>query len=110
MLRDVILPPESLGCSTPPVDPELHALVADYVSRLPERALTLEERFAAGDLEALRSEAHQLKGSAGAYGFPRITAAAADLEASLGARQLLDAVRRGVASVAALCRAAGSAA
>jgi HPt (histidine-containing phosphotransfer) domain-containing protein len=109
MPRDVILPSDSSGCP-PAVDPELAALVADYVARLPERALTLEERLAAGDLEAVRSEAHQLKGSAGAYGFPRITAAAADLEACVGARELLDAVRARVARVAALCRTAGGAA
>src|SRR5207253_1865051 len=43
-----------------------------------------------GDLDAVAMEAHQRKGTAGAYGFPAITQAAAELGASLRADGTLD--------------------
>lgn len=68
-------------------DPEMAELVRAFVARMPAR---IEEMRAAaadpnGD-ELLRRLAHQLKGSAGGYGFPTITDAAGKVE---------DALRRG---------------
>ena len=111
MPRDVSLPPDTMGSQpSGSADAELSALLAGYAARLPGWAEELEARLAAGDLDALRSDAHQLKGTAGAYGFLQITEAAAALEACLGPRVFLAAVRDRVARVAALCRAAGGAA
>jgi len=64
----------------------LEALVTDYRVRLPGRVAALEtaaERLAAGDesaREALRTEAHQLKGSGASYGLDAVSRAAGALE------------------------------
>jgi HPt (histidine-containing phosphotransfer) domain-containing protein len=90
-------------------DPELAELLAQFVARLPERAQELEARLASGDRDGLRSIAHQLKGTAGAYGFARVGDAAAALEACSAPGASLDAVRDAVARVVELCRAAHAA-
>ena len=59
------------------------------------------------DLERLAGLAHQLKGTARAYGFPQLTDQAAALEAAVVTGQPLDHVRTRVSCVVELCRAAG---
>jgi HPt (histidine-containing phosphotransfer) domain-containing protein len=65
-------------------DPDMTELVRGFVARMPAR---IEEmRAAAADPngeELLRRLAHQLKGSAGGYGFPTITDAAGKVEDAL---------------------------
>lgn len=61
-------------------DPELRSLVAAFVAELPHRVAEMRRCLAQGDLLALLSKAHQLKGSAGGYGFPAITTSAAAVE------------------------------
>ena len=61
-------------------DPEMAEITAAFVGALPARAQALQAAQSAGDLEGLKRLAHQLKGAAGGYGFPRISAAAAALE------------------------------
>jgi len=88
-------------------DPELAALCQEFVMQLPQRAEAMECLLAKGDLQGLLVEAHQLKGTAGTYGFPWISEAAAALELIVQARAALDAVRLQVREVASLCRHAG---
>jgi len=64
----------------------------------------MERLLAEGDLQGLLVEAHQLKGTAGTYGFPWISEAAAALESIVQARAALDAVRLQVREIASLCR------
>jgi signal transduction histidine kinase/DNA-binding response OmpR family regulator len=85
-----------------PDDPELAELVQMFVEGLPERASTLERTLDAGDLDRVAALAHQLKGTAGGYGFPSITEAAARLETSVRARRAIDDVREQLRSVADL--------
>ncbi len=61
-------------------DPDMSELVDTFTAGLPAQAKRLEDAFDANDREAVRRLAHQLKGSAGGYGFPSITTAAARLE------------------------------
>jgi len=89
-------------------DDEMLALLQLYVDELPRRADALETRLAQRDLEGVGGLAHQLKGSARAYGFPHITDQAAELEESLRAGRDLDQIRAQVETVAALCREARS--
>ena len=63
---------------------DLADLVEEFVDALPARVATIQAAIDDADLAALASIAHQLKGSAGGYGFPSITAAAGVVE--LGAR------------------------
>jgi signal transduction histidine kinase/HPt (histidine-containing phosphotransfer) domain-containing protein/ActR/RegA family two-component response regulator len=61
-------------------DPDMTDLVDHFTAGLPAQAKRLEDAFDANDREAIRRLAHQLKGSAGGYGFPSITTAASRLE------------------------------
>jgi HPt (histidine-containing phosphotransfer) domain-containing protein len=87
-------------------DPEFAQLLEGFVKRLKERALAVEHTFREGDLAALAVMAHQLKGTAGGYGFPAIGEAAASLEKSAKTPQTLDEVGAQVARLIDLCRRA----
>lgn len=62
------------------LDPEMRDIVALFVDDLARRAESLRAALDAGDLVRLRTLAHQLRGSAGGYGFPAIGNAAANVE------------------------------
>jgi HPt (histidine-containing phosphotransfer) domain-containing protein len=57
-------------------DPGMKELLRDYIPRLRKAADELETAQASGDATGVGRLAHQLAGSAGGYGFPRITACA----------------------------------
>ncbi|MEZ4407848.1 MAG: ATP-binding protein [Polyangiales bacterium] len=61
-------------------DPDMADLVVTFATELPSRADAMRAALAAGDHDALRTLAHQLKGAAGGYGYPELTDAAAALE------------------------------
>lgn len=61
-------------------DPGLGELVDMFVAEMPNRINALETQAESGDWEQVRRTAHQMKGSAGSYGFDVITPAAARLE------------------------------
>jgi histidine phosphotransfer protein HptB len=65
-------------------DPDIGELVELFIDELPERIAALQAAFAAGDVEALRRCAHQLKGAAGSYGFDAMTPALQSLEQRAG--------------------------
>jgi PAS domain S-box-containing protein len=93
--------------STGAVDEEQQDLLLLFVAGLRERAQAFEATLERCDLDGLAGLAHQLKGTARAYGFPQLTDQAAALEASLVAGRCLDDVRTQVQQVVELCRAAG---
>lgn len=61
-------------------DPDLIDLVEQFVAGLGARIHLIEESLAAADYEQLRRAAHQLKGSAGGYGYPVLTQVAGRIE------------------------------
>ena len=84
-------------------DPDLADLVEEFVGELPARAQAIERACAEQDIDTLTRLAHQLKGSAGGYGFPAITEVAANLERNAKAREGLDKLTEGVREVIDLC-------
>ncbi len=82
-------------------DQDMRELIDLYVSRLPAEIARLNALLAGGDLEALRKLAHQLKGSGGGYGFPRVTELAAIVDHSINQGVAVEQVR---AEVEALIR------
>jgi HPt (histidine-containing phosphotransfer) domain-containing protein len=64
-------------------DPDMLAIVEEFVSELPTRIEELLARLDEGQLDQLQTLAHQLKGAGGGYGLPQITECAASLEQSL---------------------------
>ncbi len=61
-------------------DEDMRVLVAQYANEMPERIKLLQQAIATRDFAWLRRLAHQIKGSAGLYGFPELAAKAAELE------------------------------
>ena len=63
-------------------DPTFADIVIPFVQGLAERLRIMEDSIRAADFDALKVAAHQLKGSGGGYGYPQLTAGAAQLEQS----------------------------
>jgi len=61
-------------------DPDFCELVEMYVAEMPERIERFKQLFDQGEYYELNRFAHQLKGSAGGYGFDEITPVAARVE------------------------------
>ena len=64
-------------------DPDMADLVEAFVTELPQRVNEVAGAFLAGNADALKRISHQIKGSAGGYGFPAVGDAAARVEAVL---------------------------
>ena len=61
-------------------DDDFGELLEYFLTALPERRNLLEESRRVGNIEQLRTQAHQLKGAGGGYGFPGLSEAACRLE------------------------------
>ncbi len=89
-------------------DPEFKELVDYFVGELPNRIGDLEQAAEAGDMIALRTLTHQLKGSAPNFGFPEVGRLAAGIEAQIGRNESelaeIETVRAEVGELIALCR------
>ncbi len=64
-------------------DPDMLEIVREFAAELPDRVEALKSCLAAGELAALQTLAHQLKGAGGGYGFAAITEWAGQLEQAL---------------------------
>ena len=88
-------------------DPDLRDLVVLFVDELGNRADSIRQAFLDDDVAALRRIAHQLKGSAGGYGFDPIGDAASRLEYDLLADEAaVSSLSERVEDLIASCRAA----
>jgi HPt (histidine-containing phosphotransfer) domain-containing protein len=87
-------------------DPMLGQLVDLFVAEMPSRTARLIDRLEACDWAGLRQAAHQIKGTAGSYGFPAISPAAAQLEDAICRQLPEEAIRQAVEQVVDLCRQA----
>jgi len=87
-------------------DPDLGEIVDLFVNEMPGRIAALEDLLANSDWEGLRRAAHQLKGSAGSYGFDPISPCAAVLEEAVRNGQPEQQVHRCTADLVDMCRRA----
>jgi HPt (histidine-containing phosphotransfer) domain-containing protein len=74
-------------------DADLAELVVMFVEEMPGRVRAFRAQFESENWDELARLAHQLKGSAGSYGFDQITPFAARLESAIrdsGARETID--------------------
>ena len=85
-------------------DPDLGEIVSMFVEEMPSRVDNLLKLLNRGDRELLGRCAHQLKGTAGSYGFDQITPSAARLERALVSNEPEDAIYSAVQELATLCR------
>jgi HPt (histidine-containing phosphotransfer) domain-containing protein len=102
------MPSQPSGPNTPHADPEFQELIDYFIGILPERVAQIEEAAARADTAALRTFAHQLKGSAPGFGFNDIGRLAADLERGIDQvateTHSLEAVRSELDGLVSLCR------
>ena len=89
-------------------DPDLADLVELFVEEIPDRTTVLLEQFHASDWEGLRRTAHQLKGSAGSYGYAPISQYAAVLEETVMRDEPEAQIRDAVEGLIAACNRARS--
>jgi HPt (histidine-containing phosphotransfer) domain-containing protein len=64
-------------------DPDMSDLIEMYVEEVPQKIAEIERLLAEERWEDLQRAAHQLKGSAGGYGFDCLTPFASQLESSI---------------------------
>lgn len=89
-------------------DPEMVELIQEFVAELPKRLDAIQKAYRDGAAQDLKRLAHQLRGSAGGYGFPDVSDAAATVEDRLRAMNetgdaSLRMVEREVAQLVHLC-------
>jgi signal transduction histidine kinase/CheY-like chemotaxis protein/HPt (histidine-containing phosphotransfer) domain-containing protein len=87
-------------------DPEMTELIELFLAELPEKVAAIQQSLAVNDSATLIILAHQLKGSAGGYGYPTITLSAKELEAGAKLGQDIEKMRRDVGLLADLCEQA----
>ncbi len=79
-------------------------LVELFVQEMPQRVEVLQSNASPGLWAELKRYAHQLKGSAGSYGFGSITDLAAALEAALSDHSNEEAVLERLAALVEACQ------
>ena len=78
-----------------------------FVQELDDRMEAIREAFLSDDLNQLKRLAHQLKGSAGGYGFDPIGDVAGDLEAGLIDEEAdISFIQERMEDLSSICRAA----
>jgi len=92
--------------STIGTDPDFQELVTLFVQEMPERIQKILDHLNRGDLEGLHRVCHQLKGSAGGYGFPPISLAAAQVVDAIRNQFPEKQIRQSVQELVDLCRQA----
>ncbi len=90
-------------------DPDLAELVPIFLSEVPGRIEAMQRAMDQANLADLRQMVHQLKGTAGNFGFPSITERAAELEKYIKAEADLEIIRHTFEEVIDLCRRASRA-
>ena len=91
-------------------DPDVGPLIPEYLFELSGKAAAVRTAVAAADWQAVGRLAHQIKGSAGGYGYPSLTQAAAKVEAAVRALPAQPIGQQIVDDMLALCRRATRAA
>jgi CheY-like chemotaxis protein len=87
-------------------DPDMVELVEQFVDALPKRIAALTQAAHVGDWPQLATLGHQLKGSAGGYGFAPISAAARAVEHAAVDEPSRERVDAPVRALVAQCEAA----
>lgn len=83
MLARYLEASEGAGTTVSEESEGIRALVNQFLDSLPGRITAMERALHQGDWPALQAQAHQIKGTAGAMGYPLMTEQAGELEAAL---------------------------
>lgn len=82
-LGDKVIKPLLPLFSTFTEEPAIAEILPLFLKNLPSYLSRLEEALASGEIEAAIRTCHDLKGTAGGYGYPSISAVASNLESAL---------------------------
>ena len=74
-----------------------------FVEEMPARISAFRDAFESDDIETVHRAAHQLKGSAGSYGFDALTPLAAALEFAVAEKEPAERVRETLDQLVAAC-------
>jgi len=85
-------------------EPELQQFLGSFISHLPELAGQLLNLVEQQSIQQLRDVLHQLKGTAGLFGFPQLTDAAEATQNHMDQGQSLEQVAREVRAIVQLIR------
>jgi HPt (histidine-containing phosphotransfer) domain-containing protein len=85
-------------------DPDLAEIVELFVEEMPCRVSELQLRYGDADWAGLGRLAHQLKGSAGSYGFEQITPLASRLELACRAASDTRAITDALDDLISMCQ------
>ena len=85
-------------------DPDLGELVDLFVREMPDRINALDAQAKSRDWSRLAETAHQIKGTAGCYGFDEITPSAARLEAAAREARQEEQIFSALDELLSLCR------
>jgi CheY-like chemotaxis protein/HPt (histidine-containing phosphotransfer) domain-containing protein len=83
---------------------DLESVTAEFAAMLPERARTIAEAIATNDNARASHLLHQLRGSAGSYGFASVSDAASDVESAISGSAAEQDVRAAVGELLSACR------
>ena len=95
--------------STLKEDADMTEILHLFVRDLPDRSSAIIRAGQASEIDTLKRLAHQLKGAAGGYGFPRITEAASAVEQAIAEGAEAPSLQRHIDELASLCRRARAA-
>ncbi len=70
-------------------DEDFAELIEFYVSTINDKKEEIRTLFQSGNLQELKSKAHQMKGSAGGYGFSALSELGAELEQACGSEDVV---------------------
>jgi HPt (histidine-containing phosphotransfer) domain-containing protein len=102
-MSPIQIPPPSIHSSLAS-DPVLGEMVAQFVAELPSRVAWLQRHLDAGDWEAFRRAAHQLKGAAASYGFDGLAPHALRLETLVSKGRTSEEITAAFQELVARCR------
>jgi len=85
-------------------DSILRQFLPQFVAELPPIVAAVIDRLERRELAELAKSVHQLKGAGAFYGFPQISAAAAEAERRIKQAEPVDVVRKGVEQLVRLVR------
>ncbi len=85
-------------------DPEFADVLGAFVDGLPEKVAAIQAHLDRGELDALGTLIHQLKGAAGGYGFGQITEQARAVERAAESTDDLAAAREAIEDLIRLCQ------
>lgn len=107
-MPNAALTPDGRLVSTFATDPDMQELVGVFIEELGGHIEKIQSALSAGQLDEVRSIAHQLKGAGGGYGFMPITEAALVVETAVKQQANVETIAKALDELVDLCKRAAA--